>query len=225
MNMKIVCATVLFFEASTAGVSAAPINWSSWELTDDGAKGSMIQNGTNIDITYVGNAEWLNGATTWQEGSPAPYTNNSVVDNAPVSGISVSAVSTGNTMNFSEAVIDPVFALYSVGRLYQEVIYAFDQPFVLLSEGYGNWGDGSFEVNGNSLSGYEGHGVIQFLGSISSISWDNPLAEYHHGFTVGVIAGTDTGQTPVPEPATMVLFGIGLTGLTLRRWKENHHCS
>ncbi len=215
MKKRLVAFTLACFFCSTVAC-AAPISWSSWELTNTGAAGSMTQNGNTIDVTYTGNAEWISPAGYWWEGTSAPYTNNSVVDNAPVTGISMSTVSTGNILTFSQAVIDPVFALYSVGRFGQEVRYAFDQPFTLLSEGQGPWGDGSFVINGTTLSGYEGCGVIQFSGAVTSISWDNPDAEYHHGFTVGAAMAA-----PVPEPATLLLFGTGLVGLVAAKRKKD----
>lgn len=216
---KVLTITVLFCFLMLSSALAAPINWTSWSLQAGGAVGTLVQNGATIDVTYAGNAELLAPSSYWSEGSPAPYTGNSVVDNAPTSGITVSAVSSGNIMTFSQALIDPVFALYSVGRVSMEVQYVFDQPFTLLSEGSSTWGNGSFFIDGNTLSGYEGHGVIQFSGEISSISWDNPLAESHHGFTLGVIASTESA--PVPEPSTILLLGSGLLGLGWYGRKRN----
>lgn len=212
---KFLVMTALFFLLSFSSAFSAPINWTSWSIEDSGASGTLIQDGTNIDVTYAGHRVGLTQENYWDEGTPAPYTGNTIVDNAPTSGLQLSAVSNGNTLTFSQALIDPVFALYSVGRGSSSVSYVFDQQFTLLSEGYGHWGDGTFTISSNDqdfiLTGNEGHGVIQFIGSISSISWNNPQAEDHHGFTLGAIAQTD--PSPVPEPATVFLLGSGLAGL------------
>jgi len=202
---------LLFGLAVTA--DAAIIDWVDiWTTPTTGeATGTLEQNGEVIDVTYTGNFAWVN-SNYWGEGQPAPYTGNSVVDNAPLSAVTLSQVSYGNTLSFSAPVIDPLLALYSVGASGTAVPYVFDHTFSLLSEGYGNWGDGTFTISGNTITGNEGHGVIQFNGAISSISWDNPVAENHHGFAVGVQSSTAT-PAPVPEPATLILFGTGLVGL------------
>ena len=70
---------------------------------------------------------------------------------------------------------------------------------------------GRFSTVGNNvLQGVEGHGTIQFLGTISTISWTVPTAEYWHGFTVGL----------VPVPPTALLLGSGLLGLALLRGRK-----
>ena len=64
---------------------------------------------------------------------------------------------------------------------------------------------------GNVLRGNEGNGLIQFTGTLSTISWTNPVAETWSGFTVGV--------APVPEPTSVIVFATiaGLAGVRIRR--------
>ncbi|MDO9069577.1 MAG: IPT/TIG domain-containing protein [Deltaproteobacteria bacterium] len=192
---KLVGLTVSLFLIAIVGIANAdPINWvSDWALHSPGATGMIIQNGVVIDVTYSGHIAQLAPASYWAEGTPPPYTGNPVVDNAPTSGITLNLSSDAspdyaNILTFSLPLIDPVFALYSVGTLSLGVPYEFDQGFTLLSEGSGAWGDGTFTISGNTITGHEGHGVIQLSGAVSSIAWNNPVAENHHGFTLGVQA-------------------------------------
>lgn len=216
---KFLAMTTLFFLMSFSSAFAAPINWTSWSIEDYGASGTVTQNGTAINVTYNGHRDSLTQENYWSEGTPAPYTGNDIVDNAPTSGLKLREVSQNNTLTFSQALIDPVFALYSVGGGTTSVSYVFNQPFTLLSEG-----NGTFTITSNDedfiLTGNEGHGVIQFIGSISSISWDNPQAENHHGFTLGAIA--QTVPSTVPEPTTVILLGSGLVGLAWYRRKRQN---
>lgn len=51
--------------------------------------------------------------------------------------------------------------------------------------------------------------------SISSISYQPPA-----GFTAGVDNYEFGTAAPVPEPATLALFGFGLAGMGTRRWRQ-----
>jgi hypothetical protein len=69
------------------------------------------------------------------------------------------------------------------------------------------------------LHGIEGHGIIRFSGTFSSLSWTIPTAEFWHGFQIGVQGIGDGPPPPIPEPNTIALLGLVLAGIWLaRRW-------
>ncbi len=180
---------------------ADPVYWASdWtvETPDHFATCTVEQDGIVVDVSYAGHLVEVAWPPHWVEGDPPPYTGNPVVDNAPAWGIMLVMANTdapeyANMLTFSSPLIDPLIALYSVGRPNLAVPYEFDQPFTLLSEGAGFGGNGYFEIDGNTLTGYEGHGVIQFYGAISAIGWNNPVTENHHGFAFGVLGESVVG--------------------------------
>jgi len=202
--------------AVSFSAQASVIEWVDWTTADNSAgtaAGNMDTTNGVINVTYSGDiwsAQTTPNSYWWTEGDPAPYTGNSVIDNAPETSDIIRVQSSGitNTITFSQAVYMPVMAFVSVGQTSVGVSYDFEQSFTLLSEGAGFYGDGHWAQSGNSLTGYEAHGAIQFDGWVSSISWTNNVPEFWHGFTVGV-----TEVQPVPVPAAVWLFGSGLIGL------------
>ena len=207
---------------TVSGASASTIEWVDWTSAVNGsnisgwigsASGEMTTTNGMISVGYEGHiwsAQTEPNSYWWTEGTPAPYTGNSVIDNAPDSSDIIRLQYSGsiNTITFSEAVYMPVMALVSVGQAGVGVSFDFDQSFTLLSEGHGFYGDGTLTQADNTLTGYEGHGAIQFDGWITSISWSNDANELWHGFTFGT-----TEIQPVPIPAAVWLFGSGLLGL------------
>jgi hypothetical protein len=177
--------------------------------------------GSTIGVSYSGEVQWAQtsgGTNWWVQGTPAPYTGNTTVDNAPPAS-DIIVVNRGfitNTLTFERPIEDLVMAFVSIGQPSVGVNYNFNSPFTLLSEGQGWWGNGSWAQSGNTLTGYEAHGVIQFDNSLTSLSWINTPGEYWHGFTVGA------PNQSVPEPSTMLLLGSGMLGLVAlgRRRKE-----
>lgn len=201
----------------SSSAQASVIEWVDWTTATNSTAGTAAgnMNTTNgvIDVQYSGeiwSAQTTPNSYWWTEGDPAPYTGNNIIDNAPDTSDIIRVQSSGitNTITFSQAVYMPVMAFVSVGQTNTGVSYNFDQSFTLLSEGEGFYGDGYWTQSGSSFTGYEAHGAIQFDGWVSSISWDNDVAEFWHGFTIGV-----TEVQPVPVPAAVWLFGTGLIGL------------
>jgi len=125
------------------------------------------------------------------------------------------AAASSNTLTFSSALTNPIMAIVSMGRTNLPVSYDFDTSFSVLSEGRGYWGDGWYTTSpGDILTGFEMLGVIQFLGTLSSISWTS-TAEAWHGFTLGLAS-----PVAVAEPSMLVLLGLGLVGMGLGRRKS-----
>jgi len=219
MRLNVMLAGSLGLGLLATQAFAVPIVWTDWTSATVGATGSAA--GTlspvagPITVSYSGDvafAQLGTGTNYWTEGSPAPYTGNAYVDNAPTASEMIALQLAGtNTVTFSSPVENLVMAIVSQGRPNLPVTYDFDTPFTVLSEGLGYWGDGSYTLGGgDSLIGSEFHGVIRFTGPVSSLSWDVNPNEYWHGMTFGM-------PSNVPEPGSMLLLGPILLGYAMVR--------
>jgi hypothetical protein len=215
MNFKssIIVATIL--SATAIQSFGAIIDWVDWTSATTGNPGSAAGTLTGgVGVAYSGEvlfAQTAGGANYW---SPSGSYISATVDNAPGS-TDIIGMTGGRgltqTITFSQAVVNPLMAIVSLGQPGYPVRLNYDAPATIISAGGGYWGGGSISQNGtNGVLGLEGHGVVQFMGTYNSISFTAPDYEYWYGFTVG-IEGVASAEA-VPEPSSMILgvLGFGL---------------
>lgn len=188
--------------------------------TNGSATGTITSGGQTVTVSYSGDVA---GAQTNNSGTnyynPASTFENSTVANAPTSPdiIQLSEASSyTDTLTFSSAIVNPIIDIVSLGGG-GSVSYTFNAAPTILGQGTDDWGgcNTCLSVSGDTLTGTEGSGVIQFDGSFTSITWTTTGGEYWNGITVG-----DVAATPTPEPGSIFLLGSGLAGLALLMRKK-----
>lgn len=208
-KVSLLTAAVLLACAGHANADTA--SWTSWANNT----GTFTQNGNLISVQYSGEYQWVDYSASIFNDVPNSFTN-SQVTNTPGSNGTL-AMYGGDTQiktfHFSQAVIDPLIAIWSVGQGGVPVSFNFQTSnFTILSQGAGHWGGGTLVQSGSSVTGLEGNGLLQFKGSYTDIAFITPNFENYYGATVGAIAAV-----PEPETYAMLLSGLGLLGFIARR--------
>jgi hypothetical protein len=212
-----------------AQAQATPVLWADWlNSTATGRQGvvngRMTVGGTAVDVTYRGELEFAVTAPTAGTNYFLPratFLGTTLTDGSPISA-DIIAISGGtgirNTFTFSQAIVNPVMSIVSLGRGSTPVSYTFDAPYEFISGGPNTvfGGVSITRPNAFTVTGQEGNGTIRFLGTFTSLSFETTGGEYWNGFTLGVqgLAAADE-VTVTPEPASVALMGTGLMGVLL----------
>jgi hypothetical protein len=205
-----VLSTVILAFASIAIADTA--YWTDWTGVTAGAPGVVgtLNTGSGtVNVTYTGpysSAQTSGGTNFWTfPGPTSPY---GAYNGPPDSDIIELTIAGTKTITFSQAVQNPLFAFTS----WQISSAEFGVPISILSYARGYWGTGTPTLNAAQTGfngGGEETGVIELLGTFTSITFTDAVNEGWHGFTIGVAPTSSS----VPEPATMLLLGLGLIGL------------
>jgi len=240
MNPKpsnaLVLACAIAVASASVPAQAAQVYWTNWTsdtvgTTTGAAAGTIAAPGGNVTVTYSGEVTSetrVNGTATsgypswtptgtWADGvtvQNAPNFDDIIAQNGgPGTGV--------NTITFSRPITDPVMAIWSLGNGGDNANYTFSgsEPFTILAGGpSAEYGGTGLVPNGaaDSVTGSEGNGTLQFIGTYSQITFTNTNFENWYGFTLG-IDGIAPPATSVAEPSCVALLGLGVAALALRR--------
>ncbi|WP_027516235.1 PEPxxWA-CTERM sorting domain-containing protein [Bradyrhizobium sp. WSM1417] len=219
---KLLFAAVLAFTATTAGANAAVINWTTWGTPSSTGNSGGAVSGTSgsVGVTYSGELQEIRTDIIYQ--TPAGTFSGGSISNAPADGqTSVRLIGGGSvidTVTFLTPVVNPVFAIWSLGQggINAEFDFLNSPVFTIQSGGPSAQYNGvSIVKNNETITGVEGNGTIQFFGTYTSISWTNPVREDWYAFQVGTVGA-------VPEPSTWAMMILGFAGLGFMAYRQKN---
>ena len=219
--MRTLLALATAASALVAASPAAAITWADLTASSTvGAVTTVTGTAGGVGVTFTGSniafAQTSGGIDYWNSSFASTW--DSTVAPPPSSDIIALSGAGTKTITFSAPVIASLALMSWNGNTFTSPT-AFN--FVGLVSGCGYWGCGTPSVvTANSFtSPGELHGVITFVGPVTSLTFTDAASEAWHGIQIGV----DPVGAIVPEPASwaMMIGGIGLAGGALRRRKAS----
>lgn len=224
MRLRFALLATILSAFSTPTASAAPIGWVQWLFDVPGSPGIAIANLSGFgDVFYQGQLDTIRYDELWQPtltfgaGSDRPP--------FPQGGmvlVNGSSDMRWNSISFSRLVIDPYFAIWSLGRPGEIVPLAFLQTPAAIDSGGPSLDQGgtSIIMDRNLILGEEGNGVFHFDGVFRSIGWYSLPTDDSYGFTVGargVILPCAGGLCDEPLTLSLLAGAIAVLGMRRRR--------
>lgn len=172
----------------------AAVVWADWTITTlNRAPGDAAA------ATFSGLAEGAVFTGVLKSNSVAAAAASGAGGTAAGSRVSLNTAGGPSSITFSQAVTNPLVALWGLQSGSSLNTYKFNQTPTLVS-------GADFRIIGNEVFGapsFGADGVVQFIGTFTSLTWFNQCEESSY-LSVGL------NVAPVPEPQTYALMAMGL---------------
>lgn len=216
--LKTLFALAACLSAGSAISRADQISWADWTAkvvgTPSGGSATATLAGLGITVSYAGEVGGPRADGAVPNWSPTGTFSGGFVGNAPINSYGFIGLSGGqgvvDTITFSKPVVDPVMAIWSLGNAGDTASFIFQTtaPITIVCGGpSAQYAGAPIFGSGNTISGHEGNGDIEFNGTFTQISFTSTLeAGPGYGFTVGAASVPDSA---IPLPLTcLTLLGL-----------------
>ena len=184
-------AATAFFVGASAGAQTIDTAWADWTTVTSttSVTGKLVLPSGIVKLKFSGPTMYFaqvdDGATDYWGGDAYGVTGTPT--GSDLIGFKGGTDKETYKISFSKPVTNPVMAVLSLGRSGVPTRYVFGQVPTLLSSGTGFYGgcETCLTIKRKTLTGTEGHGVVQFIGTFSAITWKQPDFEFWHAVTIG----------------------------------------